>query len=892
MRWLKELLRSVRSIFRRGREEQQLSEELQFHLERQIEQNLAAGMAPEEARYAALRLFGGVQQIREECRDMRGVNLIENLIQDLRYGLRMLRANPGFTAVAVITLALGIGANTAIFSVADALLWKPLALPELDRLVMVMERQQKQPSGWIPVSPANYIDWKTQNKVFEHLAAWEYSSANLTRAGGYFGEPERLDSVLVSPDFFDTLELKPLIGRGFADGDDIPGRDQVVVLSQRLWRRSFAGDPGLVGKTVRLDGRDCTVIGVMPEGAGFPTETKLFMPLAMPDALRHSRVAHNLFPVARLKAGVSTAQANAEMAGIAQRIAQLNPHTNSGWTTTAFPLHEFLVGDLPSYMALLLGTVGFVLLIACANVANLQMARATRRSREMAVRTVLGASRGRLTRQLLVESVALATLGAALGMLFARWGVDALRSGLSAQFTSDIPGWAMMHIDHRAFAFTLSIAAVSGIVSGLAPALLLCRLHLNETLKEVGRTAAEGRRHSHIRGVLVATETALAMLLLVGAGLMVKGIVNLARSGEQLGPRKLLVMRVDLPNEKYQNGYRQADFFQQALEGLAALPGVQSTAVASVVPHTDIGTVSSGLRGITLEGKPVPAPGQRAFCVADSVSASYFRTLRIPLKLGREFSARDGPEAPRVAIISEEMWRQYWPGEDPVGKRLKFGDADSNEPWLSIVGVVGDVPMLASDEPMRPLLYLPYRQRPVSAMQFSIRTTGDPAGLISAARAQVQRVDREQPVYHVETLQRMIDDELLGLHYISLLMAIFGALAMMLAALGIYGVMSYTVSQRSHEIGVRIALGAASRDVLGFVVRRGLMMSAAGVATGLAAAFALAHLLTSLLHGVRATDFATYAGASLLLMAVAFAASYIPARRATKVDPMVALRYE
>ena len=892
MQWPNELASSLRSLFRRPQEELQLNDELQFHLERQIEQNLAAGMSPEEARYAALRLFGSVQQTREECRDMRRVNFIENLIQDLRYGLRMLRTNHGFTAVAVITLALGIGANTAIFSLADALLWKPLPVPELDRLVMVMERQQKQATGWIPVSPANYIDWKAQNKVFEHLAAWEYSSSNLTRAGGYSGEPERLDSVLVSPDFFDTLELKPLIGRGFAHGDDIPGRDQVVVLSHRLWRRSFGEDPGLIGKTVRLDGRDCTVIGVMREGTGFPTDTGLFMPLAMPDALRHSRVAHNLFPVARLRAGVSITQANVEMAGIAQRIAQQNPHTNSGWTTTAFPLHQFLVGDLPSYMVLLLGTVGFVLLIACANVANLQLARATRRNREMAVRTVLGASRGRLTRQLLVESVVLAMLGAGLGMLLARWVVDALRSSLSAQFTGDIPGWTMMHVDHRAFVFTLSLAALSGIVSGLAPALSLSRPHLNETLKEVGRTAPEGRRHGYMRSVLVATETALAMLLLVGAGLMVKGIVNLARSGEQLGPRKLLIVRVDLPNEKYQKGYRQADFFRQALEGLEALPGVQSAAVASVVPHSDIGTVSSGLRGFTLEGKPAPAPGQRALCVADSVSASYFRTLRIPLKAGREFSARDGPEAPRVAMISEEMWRQYWPGENPVGKRLKFGDADSSEPWLSVVGVVGDIQMLASDQQMRPVLYLPYRQRPVSAMLFSIRTTGDPAGLISAARAQVHGVDSEQPVYQVETLQRMIDDELLGLHYISVLMVIFGALAMVLAALGIYGVMSYTVSQRTHEIGVRIALGAASRDVLGFVVRRGLMVSAAGVTAGLAGAFALAHLLASLLHGVRPADFAIYAGASLLLMVVAFAASYIPARRAAKVDPMVALRCE
>ena len=815
------------------------------------------------------------------------------MLLDLRHALRMLAAKPGFALTAVLTLALGIGATTAIFSMADAILWKSLALPDAGRLVMVLERRVEQQEGWIPVSPGNFVDWKRDSRSYERLAAYEYSSANLTAAAGYPGAPERLQSGLVSPDFFATLGVKPAMGRTFSPEEAQPGSDRVVILSHRYWVRRFGADPAVLGKTVQIDGRGVTVVGLMPAQFDFPPATELWMPLALPPPVWRLRPAPQLFAVARLKQGVSQAQASAEMDAIAGRLERQFPQTNRGWRSTVIPMHDFLMGGLLGrYTWLLVGVVGFVLLIACANVANLQFARASGRSREMAVRLALGAGRWRLVRQLLGESLVLSLAGAAVGLLVATWGIDLLRTGLPTDFVSDIPNWNFIRMDGRALAFTIAIAVATGIISGLAPALQSSRhgvSHLNEALKEGGRSASAGRSRLHLRNVFVAADVALALVLLVGAGLMIKGLVRLIDREQNLRPESLLTMRINLPEAKYGQPRQSAEFYDHLLSGVRALPGVRSAAVANAIPHS--GT-NAAIRTFQREGEPAVAPGEQHLCEFESVSPSYLRTLSIALRRGRDFSDSDREDAPRVAIVSDRMARRYWPGEDPVGRRVRLGVDHSHGPWLTIVGVAADVVHNSFDRESRFTLYAPFEQSPMPDMHLAIRAAGDPTALIAPVESEIRHLDPEQPVYQVMTLSGLMRDQVLGLRYLAILMSIFGALALVLASIGVYGVMAYAVSERTQEIGVRMALGARKLDVLTLVFRRALLITAAGVAIGLAAAFSLARVLAGLVFGVSATDAATFTGVALLLAVVALAASYIPARRAMHVDPISALRYE
>jgi len=819
------------------------------------------------------------------------VTEVTALLPDLRLALRTFIQKPGFALIAVLTMALGIGATTAIFSVADAILWKSLPMPDPGRLVMVLERRIEEHGGWIPVSPANFLDWKERSRSFEHLAAYQYSTANLAAAQGY--DPERRETCLTGEDFFPALGAKPELGRVFTAAESQMGADREVILSHKFWVRRFAADRAIVGKSVQIDGRSVSVVGVMPEGFDFPTALDAWMPLALPPPVWHLRPAPILFSVARLKPGVPFEQARAEMDAIARQLGQQFPKTNLGWRTTVMPLREFLMGgSLPKLTWMLLGVTGFVLLIACANVANLQLARATGRVREMAVRTALGATRGRLVRQLLGESLVLSFAGAGVGILFALWGVDLVRWGISAEFVQDVPNWDRISVDARALAFTVAVALASGVLAGLAPAFQAAGrggTGLNETLKEGGRSASAGRGRLHVRNVLAAADVALALALLVGAGLMIKGLGRLANREQNLHPDTLLTLRMNLPETKYNDGRKIRQFHDQLLARVQSLPGVASAAIANSIPHS--GTLTA-IRSFTTPERSPHDIGEDARCQYQSVSPAYFRTLHIALRPGREFAATDTGTAPSVAIVSQRLADRFWPHEDAIGKRVTVGHENSFAPWMTIVGVAADTVQNAFDREPRFAIYVPYAQEPMPDVHLAVRAYCNPNLLVRAVETEIHGLDRELPVDHVETLTRLLSDELTPLRYIAVVMSFFGALALLLASVGVYGVMSCAVSERTQEIGVRVALGASGRDVLSLVFHRTLAITLVGIAVGLAGAFVLAKVLAGVVFGVSVTDAATFAWSAVLLAAVAILASYIPARRATRVDPISALRYE
>ena len=806
------------------------------------------------------------------------------MLQDLRYAFRMLIKSKGYTAVAVLALALGIGANTAIFSVADAFLLKPVALPNLENLVVLMERAPHQTANWTRVSPANYLDWQRQSRSFAALSPYEWDDANLTGTG----EPERIMIASAAPNFFAVLGAKPMLGRVFLPQDERSSQNQTVVLSYGLWQRRYGADRTIVGQTIKLDGLSRTVVGVMDKKFNFPVSIEMWVPWTMDPQESQVRGRHYLEVLARLNPGVSIRQASAEMTTISRRMAQQYPETNRGWDAQVIPIKYFVTGDLTyRYTLMLMAAVGFVLLIACANVANLQFARGAARQREFAVRTALGANRWRVVRQLLTESIALSLAGAAVGLALAEWGVELILSYMPADIARYIAGWYEIGLDARAFAFALGLAVLSGIVSGLAPAIQSSRPDLNETLKESGRGTSAGRSRQRVRSVLVVSELALALVLLIGAGLMVTGVKSLLAVRQPYDPQHVLSILINLPDSKYKDRQTRAAFYGQVLEQLRSVPEIEAAAMVRSLPYGD----GHRIVQLGIEGVPVEK-GEYRSAQSEIVSADYFSLMRIPLREGRLLGERDGAESSPVAVVSERMARRYWPGASALGRRIKAGAADSDQPWLTIVGVVGEIQYDWLDREPPPVLYRSYRQAAEGWTTLAVRTHGDPMRVVTAVRSQVAKVDTDQPLAEIKTLDRVMTDSVLGLSYVAVMMTVLGAIALALSAIGVSGLMAYAVTERTHEIGVRMALGAQRDSVLRMLVGRGMLLAGIGLGIGLTGSIFIARLLSSLIFGVSATDWGTFGGVLAAMAAVSLAASYIPALRAAKLDPTVALRHE
>jgi predicted permease len=886
--WIYTVPLRLRSLFRRTQVEQELDEELRYHIERQIEENIAKGATEEDARYAALCAMGGVERRKEECRDMRRVRWIEDLTQDVRYSLRTLRKSPGFTAVAALTLALGIGANTAIFSVVNAVLLRPYPYKDEDRLVCLWETRLPEVPGFNP-SPANFLDWQKQNTVFEQLEAVNVRDFNLI--GG--ANPERIRGMVITHGLFSMLGVRPQIGRDFFPDEDQPGHSNVAILSHELWQRRFGGDPSILNQSLLLDDQQFTVIGVMPPSRGLRwRDTDIWAPIAFTAAQVQNRRGDVLNVLGRLKPEVTLEQARSEMSLIADRLANRYPDTNAGWNVRVSPLQEDVVSEIRPSLLLLLGAVAFVLLIACANVANLLLARAAVRQKEIAVRTALGASRWRIVRQLFTESLLLSLAGAIIGLTLASWGLKIMMAMADVFW----PRVMDLSLDVRILAFTIAITLLTGLSFGMVPALQVSKPNLNEMLKDAGRGSTEGGRRRLVRNALVVVEVAISLVLLVGAGLLMRSFIGLQKVDPGFDPKNALTVSIALPKRKYPERDRQAAFYSRLIERVSALPGVKAVGAASHVPFSNAhwdGGFGSGFR-IEGQADDQVEAGANYYSVYYSVSLNYFRAMGIPLLRGRLFTELDTKGALRVAIISSTMAERYFPNEDPIGKRIQLAGMLNSDPkvYREIVGIVGDVKSYGLGRETPPQTYEPYTQETLPSMTLVARTAGDPMGLNEAIRREVLQLDKEQPIFSSETLDSLIAKSTGDQRFSMMLLGVFAAAAIALASVGLYGVMSYAVTQRTHEVGIRMALGAQRRDVVGLILRQGLRLALSGIAIGLIAAWAATRLLINMLYGVSATDLPTFAGVSLLLIGVALLACYIPARRATKVDPMAALRSE
>lgn len=878
----------VRALLGRERVIRDIDEEMRLHVEFETEANVERGMSAEEARRAALRSFGNFYSARQVAYGVRGGGMIETLLQDIRYGARMLAKNKGFTAVAVVTLALGIGANTAIFSVVNELLLRPLPYRDAERLVMLWE---VSPHGrhQNTTSRSNFTAWREQARSFEGMAAFSDQRLNLT--GG--GEPEEVSVQLATPELFQVLGVEPLKGRTLVE-DDARAGSAAVVMSYGLWQRRFGGDPQMVGKTVTLNGVPSTVVGIMPagfqwyirqkSGTGRPAEmwSVLTMPKTSEGAEARGRF---LSVVARLKPGVTPAQADAELKTIESRLGQEEPKYNKGYSAEAISVRDQFVGNIRPALWVLLGAVGLVLLIACANVANLLLSRAAAREKEIALRTALGASRGRVVRQLLTESILLALLGSLLGLVLAWWGIKALVA-ISPRDLVNIQG---VGLNLTVLGWTLAVSLLTGIVFGMAPALDATRLDLNDALKEGGKGAGgQSARSRAMRSTLVVAEVALALVLLAGAGLMVKSFARLRKIDTGFNSDNVLSLVLRLPAAKYREDPQVVTFFRQTLERVRALPGVRSAGMVNFLPlYGGLGSAT----GIIIEGRPAPPAGEGPSANVRVADSGYFGTMGIPFLEGRNFTDFEDAEAKHVVVVSESLAKKYFPGEDPIGKRITVHMSENAVP-SEIVGVVGDVRYDSLTDEAEPTVYMPHPELTYEFMTLVIRTTGDPSELAPAVRREIGEIDRDQPVSDVRTMKEVMADTVGRARFNTLLLGVFAGLATLLAAVGIFGVMNYSVTLRTREIGLRMALGAQPSRVLLLVLRQGLLLTLAGTGIGLAASLALTRLMSSLLFGIDSTDPSTFAAIVIVLAVVALVACYVPARRATRIDPLTALRYE
>ncbi|HEX6717262.1 MAG TPA: ABC transporter permease [Pyrinomonadaceae bacterium] len=888
MKWFNILRDRIRAL--RGREKviHDIDREMRSHLELQVEANMRAGMSPEEAHEKAMRSFGNVNRAVDAAYDVKGGGLFETLAQDLRYGLRMLIKHKAFTSIAVVTLALGIGANTAIFSVVNELLLRPLPYRDAERIMMLWE---VTPEGrhQNTTSRANYRSWRDQSSSYQNIAAFTDQRLNLTGTG----EPEELSVQFATPDLFKVLGVDPILGRTFLPEDDKDGRSPVAVLSYSLWQRRFGGDRNIIGQQIRLNAVKFTVIGVMPpnfqfhvkqrSGTGRPAE--LWSVLPMPIAPGASDRGRFLSTVARLKDGVSPDQAAAELRTIEARLSDESPDYNKNYSAEVLPLREQFFGNVRRPLWLMLGAVAFVLLIACANVANLLLSFATTREKEIAVRAALGARRTRIVRQLLTESLLLALLGSVLGLGFAWLGIKAL----IAISPRDLVSLQTVGLNLTVLAWTLGVSVLTGIIFGLAPALHISRLNLNDSLKEGGRSdAGHASGSRRLRNALVVTEIALAVVLLASAGLLIKSFIRLQQVDRGFNTDNVLTMVVRLPDARYREDPQIVNFFSQALERVRNLPSVRSAGIVNFLPL--YGGLGSNT-GFKIVGQPEPPPGQGPSTDVRVADAGYFATMDIPLLRGRNFSETELREPKHVILINEALARKHFPGQDPIGQRLDVEMFDQPTP-AEIIGVVGNVRYDSLVDESPPAVYFPHPDLAYSFMTIVIRTDSEPTAIFPAVQREIRALDPNQPVSDVRTMNQVISEWVSRSRFNTLLLGLFAGLATLLSAVGIFGVMNYSVALRTRELGLRLAVGAQPRQVLLLVLKQGFVLTIVGVVLGLGAAFGLTRLLSGLLFGVAAADVTTFTTISVLLVIVSLLACFLPARRAMRIDPLRALRYE
>ena len=885
MRCLRAWLWRISGLFRKERHDREFADEMASHLQMHIEDNLRTGMSAQEARRQALLKLGGIEPTKEMYRERRGLPVLETTLQDLRYATRTLRKNPGFTVIAVLTLALGIGANTAIFSMVNALLLHPYSFPELDRLVRVWEnRGIDEGADARFIAPQDAADLQSGAAVFEALTTYRCGDFNLSAEGNV----QTARGCRVSANFFDVLGVSPTSGRAFSSAEEQPGADQVAVVSYGFWQRRFAGDAAVLGKVIQINSKKYTVVGIMPRGFDYPVPMELWVPLALTPAEKTDRAMLSLVALARLKPGIDVAQARSAADSVAKRLQEEYPAINANRRTEVLQLRkELYLYTLPLFLLLQAAAV-FVLLLACANLANLLFARIFGRQKEIAVRTALGAGRWRLARLFVTETLLLSCVAGGVAIAVSFWSVKVLRTSIAPSWTMWVPGWDGIQVDRTVLAFTVLLIAIVGLLFGVGTVLHSDQSQPYTTLKEAGRGPSLGSK-GRLRSALVVAQVMFALVLLVCAGLTTQAFLRLVDVYQGFAAANVLRTEIRLPEKSYGENSQIANFYDRVLRGSLSLPGASA---AAVVTNSPASNVDNETTFFAINGRPAVKATETFSADLQISSPDYFSALRIPLVTGRAYSFADNANTARVAVISRSMGARYWPNGDEVGQQIKFGAADSTEPWMTIVGVVEDVRQNWWNPASRPTIYEPFFQAPQRSMVFLMRVASNPEGYASAVRDVVRGIDDQVALTGIATLEREITDSIAIIRIMGVLMALFGCVALALSSVAVYGVLAESVARRTPEIGVRLALGAEPRDVMRLVFGQALKLTGIGLAIGVPVAFAVNRAMSSLIFGIVSINLLLLAGFTFLLLLVALAAAYVPARRAMRVDPMVALRYE